>query len=187
LAPTRFRLNPFSLAATQGVAVAFLSLGYSDVSIPPVPSLGAMRSHRSDTPLRVPGFPIRTSTDRSSVGSSPWLIAASNVLLRLQAPRHPPLALCSLENKDARARYGILKERAAPPLSTSWRCKPGERPAAESTPASPREQPTWSLPQNGIVRSVAHAGPGIGVDRPYRSPRRLAGRIRLPPGCESAD
>ena len=51
------------------------------------------------------GFPIRTSTDRSSVGSSPWLIAASHVLLRLQAPRHPPLALCSLENKDARARY----------------------------------------------------------------------------------
>ena len=60
----------------------------------------------------MPGFPIRTSTDRSSVGSSPWLIAATHVLLRLQAPRHPPLALCSLENKDARARYGILKGRA---------------------------------------------------------------------------
>src|ERR1700691_6287147 len=73
-----------------------------------------MCSHRSDTPLRVPGFPIRTSTDRSLVGSSPWLFAASHVLLRLQTPRHPPLALCSLENKDARARYGILKGRAAP-------------------------------------------------------------------------
>ena len=55
------------------------------------------------------GFPIRTSTDQRLVGSSPWLIAATHVLLRLQAPRHPPLALCSLENKDARARYGILK------------------------------------------------------------------------------
>ena len=31
------------------------------------------------------------------VGSSPWLVAATHVLLRLQAPRHPPLALCSLE------------------------------------------------------------------------------------------
>ena len=31
------------------------------------------------------------------VGSSPWLIAATHVLHRLQAPRHPPLALCSLE------------------------------------------------------------------------------------------
>ena len=55
------------------------------------------------------GFPIRISTDQSLVGSSPWLIAATHVLLRLQAPRHPPLALCSLENKDARARYGVLK------------------------------------------------------------------------------
>jgi hypothetical protein len=55
------------------------------------------------------GFPIRTSTDQRLVGSSPWLIAATHVLHRLQAPRHPPLALCSLKNKDARARYGILK------------------------------------------------------------------------------
>src|SRR5881227_1708013 len=68
-----------------------------------------MYSDRSGTPQRVPGFPIQTSTDRRLVGSSPWLIAATHVLLRLQAPRHPPLALCSLENKDARARYGILK------------------------------------------------------------------------------
>src|SRR5436190_20620663 len=68
-----------------------------------------MCSDRSGTPQRVPGFPIRTSTDRSLVGSSPWLLAATHVLLRLQAPRHPPLALCSLENKDARVRYGILK------------------------------------------------------------------------------
>src|SRR5579862_7247537 len=58
-----------------------------------------MRSDQSDTPLRVTGFPIRTSTDRSLVGSSPWLFAASRVLHRLQAPRHPPLALCSLENQ----------------------------------------------------------------------------------------
>ena len=60
------------------------------------------------------GFPIRTSTGQSLVGSSPWLIAATHVLHRLQAPRHAPLALCSLENKDARARYGILKELSQP-------------------------------------------------------------------------
>jgi hypothetical protein len=41
---------PVSLAATQGVAVAFLSSGYSDVSIPLVPSSGAMCSHRGNTP-----------------------------------------------------------------------------------------------------------------------------------------
>ena len=48
--------------------------------------------------MRVWGFPIRTSTDLRSVGNSPWLFAASHVLLRLQAPRHPPLALYNLEN-----------------------------------------------------------------------------------------
>src|SRR5213592_1758568 len=89
-----------------------------------------MCSDRSGTPQRVPGFPIRTSTDRSLVGSSPWLIAVTHVLLRLQAPRHPPLALCSLENKDARARYGILKERN----SERFRAQGAEQ----------------SLPQNGI-------------------------------------
>src|SRR3954452_9699781 len=70
-----------------------------------------MCSGGSHTPSRVRGFPIRISTDRSLVGSSPWLFAATHVLHRHQAPRHPPLALCSLENKDARARYGVLKER----------------------------------------------------------------------------
>src|SRR3954466_3777454 len=69
-----------------------------------------MCSGGSHTPSRVRGFPIRTSTDRNLVGSSPRLFAATHVLHRHQAPRHPPLALCSLENKDGRARYGVLKE-----------------------------------------------------------------------------
>src|SRR5205814_10138966 len=48
--------------------------------------------------LPLPGFPIRRSTDRSLVGGSPWLIAATHVLHRHLALRHPPLALCSLES-----------------------------------------------------------------------------------------
>src|ERR1043166_3406408 len=55
-----------------------------------------MCSGRSDWALPQPGFPIRRSTDHSSVDSSPWLIAATHVLHRHLAPRHPPLALCSL-------------------------------------------------------------------------------------------
>src|SRR4029079_17196273 len=47
--------------------------------------------------LPLPGFPIRRSTDRSLVDGSPWLIAVTHVLHRHLAPRHPPLALCSLE------------------------------------------------------------------------------------------
>ena len=58
------------------------------------------------------GFP-HSDIHGSKLGRQlPVAFLASHVLLRLQAPRHPPLALCSLENKDARARYGIPKGRA---------------------------------------------------------------------------
>src|SRR5438876_8315199 len=73
-----------------------------------------MCSGRSDWALPQPGFPIRRSTDQSSVDSSPWLIAATHVLHRHLAPRHPPLALHSLRFKDARARYAVLKGRGTP-------------------------------------------------------------------------
>ena len=43
-----------------------------------------------------PGFPIRTSSNHSSVASSSRLIAGSYVLHRLLVPRHPPCALTNL-------------------------------------------------------------------------------------------
>lgn len=45
------------------------------------------------------GFPIRTSSDHSSVDNSPRHIAASHVLHRLLVPRHPPCALSNLATK----------------------------------------------------------------------------------------
>ncbi len=51
------------------------------------------RGHRTFT---LWGFPIRTSPAQRSVGNSPELFAATHVLLRLLAPRHPPHALSSL-------------------------------------------------------------------------------------------
>ena len=45
------------------------------------------------------GFPIRKSSDQSSIISSPRLIADFYVLLRLQMPRHPPFALRNLTTK----------------------------------------------------------------------------------------
>ncbi len=73
-----------------------------------------MYSGWSTTPLRVVGFPIRTSADRRLIGTSPRLIAAFRVLHRFSLPRHPPLTLYSLGSKykDARARYEILKGQA---------------------------------------------------------------------------
>src|SRR5215813_10556033 len=47
----------------------------------------------------MPGFPIRTPWDHSSVDSSPRPIAASHVLHRLLVPRHPPSALDNLTTK----------------------------------------------------------------------------------------
>ena len=138
----------------------------------------------------VPGFPIRTSTDRSLVGSSPWLFAASRVLLRLQAPRHPPLALCSLENKDARARYGILKgrngRRSARQLTHT--SVPGGEASGRSLDlvtaslwTADRKQ--ISLPQNGTVRSGARTRPETGPaghDHEGRGQQAAAGNERAP-------
>src|SRR5262245_57815523 len=49
-----------------------------------------------DRALPRSGFPIRRSPDQSLLSGSPGLFAASHVLRRLLAPRHPPCALSSL-------------------------------------------------------------------------------------------
>src|SRR5580698_10289192 len=94
-----------------------------------------MCSGRSDWTLLQPGFPIRKSSDHSSVDSSPRLIAASYVLHRLSMPRHPPCALKHLQHKkpkmsknctskthnknccalDARNHYPQIKHHTPPP------------------------------------------------------------------------
>src|SRR6185312_6961960 len=58
----------------------------------------------------LPGIPIRTPPDQSSVDSSPGPIAASHVLHRFLVPRHPPCALKNLAT-DARVHYAVLKQR----------------------------------------------------------------------------
>src|SRR4030095_4878979 len=59
-----------------------------------------MYSARSTRALPRVGFPIRTSRDQRLVSTSPALIAAAHVLLRLLAPRHPPCALVLLIEKN---------------------------------------------------------------------------------------
>src|SRR4028119_1111501 len=77
-----------------------------------------MCSGEGDRTLLLSGFPIRKSSDHSSVDSSPRLIAASYVLHRLLVPRHPPCALTNLATKmlastvqfssDGRSRVRIV-------------------------------------------------------------------------------
>ena len=98
-----------------------------------------MYSVVGNTTSLVLGFPIRTSSDQRSVGSSPRHIAASNVLHRLPVPRHPPCALKHLQHKNQKmsfkrnctsnahktrphpqgVRPHILRARCSQPLSTN--------------------------------------------------------------------
>src|ERR1700756_4625366 len=55
-----------------------------------------MYSRTGTTALPLVGFPIRRSRGQRLVSTSPGLIAAAHVLLRLLAPRHPPCALSFL-------------------------------------------------------------------------------------------
>jgi hypothetical protein len=88
--------DPFSLATTQGVEVSFLSSGYLDVSVPQLASSHPMDSGTGTAALPAVSFLIRKSRDQRMVSSSPGLIAAAHVLLRLLVPRHPPCALVLL-------------------------------------------------------------------------------------------
>ena len=57
--------NPVSLAATQGIAIAFSSSGYLDVSVPRVCLPYPMYSGKDSILLKIEGFPIRKSLDQS--------------------------------------------------------------------------------------------------------------------------
>ena len=73
-----------------------------------------MYSGTSTTALPVVGFPIRKSRGQRLVSTSPGLIAAAHVLLRLLAPRHPPCALSLLIVKNSYyCCYGVFKVRAS--------------------------------------------------------------------------
>src|SRR5882757_2131637 len=109
-----------------------------------------MCSGVGDRTCLLPGFPIRKSSDHSSVGSSPRLIAASYVLLRLLVPRHPPCALINLATKmlastvqfsrygrdpvasSLRTPVGAVQrttgpDHTAPPARKERRCRDGPR------------------------------------------------------------
>src|SRR5271167_2214621 len=91
-----------------------------------------MNSARNDAGLAAPGCPIRTSSDQSLLSGSPKLFAASHVLHRLLAPRHPPYALSSLTTdviatkcafKTSGYPYAIVKEPSAcrfEPATAGW-------------------------------------------------------------------
>jgi hypothetical protein len=129
LTPVRFRLIPFRSPLLRESLLLFFPRGTEMFQFPrfPLPALYIQAGVPSF--FATVGFPIRTSTDQSLVGSSPWLIAATHVLHRLQAPRHPPLAFvawrtrcsCSLWNSQG------SRQAAAKAAATTQRSIPQER------------------------------------------------------------
>ena len=64
------------------------------------------------------GFPIQKSPDQNLFSSSPKLIAAFHVFLRLLTPRHPPTALCSLATNLY--LFSSLIQQAVETFTLNW-------------------------------------------------------------------
>ena len=84
-----------SLAATLEIDFSFFSSGYLDVSVHRVPPACLCIQH-AVTGVLPAGFPHSEINGSLDICSSPSLIAAYHVFLRLLVPRHPPCALISL-------------------------------------------------------------------------------------------
>ena len=124
----------------------------------------------------MPGYPIRTSSDHSSVDSSPRPIAASHVLHRLLMPRHPPCALDNLTNthiKKSRHNKTLQKQKmlaSTVQFSTTTRTtNPPTTPAADRSNDRTPERHTQAPDPPGYEPG----GPGAGSssqDPTVRSP-----------------
>ena len=87
-----------SLAATLEIDIfSFFSSGYLDVSVHRVPTVYLWIQY-TVTEVYSAGFPHSEIRGSKDICSSPQLIAAYHVFLRLLVPRHPPCALSSLTN-----------------------------------------------------------------------------------------
>jgi hypothetical protein len=83
------------------------------------------------------GFPIRTSADQGLVDGSPQLFAVTHVLHRFLAPRHPPLALISLE------RTSYLFEISLKMLVLALQFSRSHRTAERCTPNGAHSSTLW--------------------------------------------
>ncbi len=148
-----------------------------------------MNSGLDDAALPAPGFPIRKSPDQSLLSGSPKLFAASHVLHRLLAPRHPPCALSSLTTKELsvsriRYPYAIVKDQLDEPGLS--RIRSAHRLAVDRT------HPTSRVTTSGADRSrtdglrLARAALSqlsyspIASRRPHHRNQVGLGRVELP-------
>ena len=159
----RFGLLPFRSPLLRKSLLLSFPRGTEMFQFPRFPPLGLCVQPRVTGHLPLPGFPIRRSTDRSLVGGSPWLIAATHVLHRHLAPRHPPLALCSLES--SRCSCSLCSSQGAVRYDERWRVTARCCHAAPADPRreqakAPRKGDSAPFLQNGIVMT---AEPRLGL------------------------
>jgi hypothetical protein len=177
---SRFSLNPRSLATTNGITFCFLFLRVLRCFTSPRSLLHPMHSDAGDTTQLVPGYPIRTPWDHSSVDSSPRPIAASHVLHRLLVPRHPPIALTNLTTKmlASTIQFSTNNPTHPPPQHTPQTRQPPDLQqfvAARQARQSRRQQPHVGLfPQDPTGCSP----PPPQTTRRRSTPTHRAGRTR---------
>ena len=96
------------------------------------------------TPDLGAGFPHSEIDGSRDVCSSPSLIAAYHVLLRLHAPRHPPCALCSLPKEFIHRQTSVTRHSHR----ESFRIATEAVPKLQNTPIfnCQRASPAWVLP-----------------------------------------
>ena len=98
---------PRSLATTNGISFDVSSSPYLDVSVQRVPSIYLCIQHMVTEGCSA-GFPHSEISGSSDICSSPLLIAAYHVFLRLSVPRHPPCALSCLTFHHIVASYDVV-------------------------------------------------------------------------------
>ena len=87
--------SAFARRSSQNRLFSFSSSGSLDVSVHRVPS-ACLCIQQAVHEVCSCGFPHSEIHGSRDICSSPWLIAAYHVFLRLSVPRHPPCALVRL-------------------------------------------------------------------------------------------
>ena len=133
-----------------------------------------MNSARSNAPFGAWVFPIRTSSDQRLVGNSPTLFAATHVLHRLLAPRHPPHALSSLLTQISRphALGGIVETRDQ---GQAQALRPADPNALHLRVPHPGESPREAPATTGAL-SDARLGQGL---ENFCSQQKLNSTLRI--------
>jgi hypothetical protein len=150
----------------------------------------------------VPGSPIRTPSDHSSVDSSPRTIAASHVLHRLLMPRHPPCALthltttrcshplCNTQHTTTPRQPGHHHHDPPTRGHSVRRPSPGAAPRSTHPRVSPQDptacQAPTTTPGDGKTQTLGSAQSRSTQPHPQPTPANTKDRA-ADPGAESSE